>query len=176
MPLADQHARSGGFLLLRQHAGRRPALLPGPYPPRLSPQLARGAGLVACLKFPTAHHLHRHCERQRSNPCRSTKKEWIASSLSLLAITKDNSLGLPIDASAAFIFVRELSRKVIGKGSYLERRATARRVDSVQLDPIKLIVGKDRDDLACLELGPAHPSRGDGYSEPCFGAGNDAVG
>lgn len=52
----------------------------------------------------------------------------------------------------------------------------AARGDSVQFDPIKLITGKDRDDLACLEFGPAHPSRGDGYSDPCFGAGNDAVG
>ena len=77
-----------------------------------------------------------------------------------------------MDVSTAFIFVQELSRKIIGKGSYLERRATAARIDSVQLDPIKLIIGKDRDDLAGLELGPAHPSRGDGYSEPwsppCF--------
>ena len=46
----------------------------------------------------------------------------------------------------------------------------------MQFDPIKLIIGKDRDDIACLELGAAHPSRSDGYSEPCFGAGNDAVG
>jgi hypothetical protein len=89
---------------------------------------------------------------------------------------KTNRLRRPADASAAFIFVCELSRKIIGKGSYLERRATAPRVDSAQFDPIELIFGKDRDDLACLELGPAHPSRGDGYSEPCFGAGNDAVG
>jgi hypothetical protein len=37
--------------------------------------------------------------------------------------------------------VHELSRKIIGKGSYLKRRATAAWVDSVQLDPIKLIIG-----------------------------------
>ena len=72
--------------------------------------------------------------------------------------------------------VDELRRKIIGKGSYLERQATAARVDRVQFDRIELIIGKDRGDLACLELGPAHPSRGDGNSKPCFGAGNDAVG
>src|SRR5207248_1288981 len=87
MPLADQHAGSRGFLFLRQPAGRRPALLPRPYSPRLPSHLARSAGLVVCLKFQTARHVHRHCERQRSNPCRGTNKEWIASSLSLLAMT-----------------------------------------------------------------------------------------
>src|SRR5581483_8413951 len=78
--------------------------------------------------------------------------------------------------STVFSSAHEWCRKIIRKGSYLERRATAARVDGVQFDPIKLIIGKDRDDLACLEFGPAHPSRGDGYSEPCFGTGNNAVG
>ncbi len=40
VPLADQHARRRGFLLLRQHAGGRHALLFGPPPPRLSSGLA----------------------------------------------------------------------------------------------------------------------------------------
>src|SRR5438270_11134186 len=31
----------------------------------------------------------RHCERQRSNPSRRKQESWIASSLSLLAITAD---------------------------------------------------------------------------------------
>ena len=78
--------------------------------------------------------------------------------------------------SAAFIFVHKLSRQIIRKGSYLERGSTAARINGVQLDPIELIIGKDRNDFAGLELGPAHPSRGDGYSKPRFGAGNDAVG
>jgi hypothetical protein len=30
---------------------------------------------------------HRHCERTRSNPSRNRKKEWIASSQALLAMT-----------------------------------------------------------------------------------------
>src|SRR5205823_3762264 len=80
------------------------------------------------------------------------------------------------DFSAAFIFVHELSREIIGKGSYLERGSTAARVNGVQLDPIKLIIGKDRDELPGLEFGPAHPSRGERYSEPRFRAGDDAVG
>jgi hypothetical protein len=50
-------------------------------------------------------------------------------------------------ALAAFISVHELSREIIGKGSYLERGSTAAWVNGVQLDPIKLIIGKDRDDL-----------------------------
>src|SRR5437660_3222247 len=79
-------------------------------------------------------------------------------------------------ASAAFIFVHELSREIIGKGSYLERGSTAARVNGVQLDPLKLIFGKDRDQLPGLEFGPAHPPRGERYSEPRFGAGDDAVG
>ena len=73
-------------------------------------------------------------------------------------------------------FLHELSRKIIGKGSYLERGSTAARVDGVQLDPIKLIIGKDRDEFPGLEFGPAHPSRGERYSKPRFGAGDDAVG
>ncbi|MGB8402433.1 MAG: hypothetical protein WCE35_26955 [Bradyrhizobium sp.] len=32
---------------------------------------------------------NRHCERQRSNPSRRAKKEWIASSQVLLAMTAD---------------------------------------------------------------------------------------
>jgi len=40
VPLADQHARRRGFLLLRQHTGGRHALLLGPPPPRLPPGLA----------------------------------------------------------------------------------------------------------------------------------------
>jgi hypothetical protein len=35
------------------------------------------------------------------------------------------------DASAAFVFVQELSREIIGKGSYLERWSTATRVHGV---------------------------------------------
>src|ERR1700747_1616345 len=46
----------------------------------------------------------------------------------------------------------------------------------MQLDPLKLIIGKDRDGLPGLEFGSAHPSRGERYSEPRFGAGDDAVG
>jgi hypothetical protein len=46
----------------------------------------------------------------------------------------------------------------------------------MQLDPIKLIVGKDRNKLRGLEFGPAHPSRGERYSEPRFSAGDDAFG
>src|SRR4029077_5796788 len=80
------------------------------------------------------------------------------------------------DASAAFIFVDELSREVIGKDSYLERGPTAAWVNGVQLDPIKLIIGKDRDELPGLEFGPAHPLRGERYSEPRFGASDDALG
>src|SRR5258707_12485190 len=78
--------------------------------------------------------------------------------------------------SAAFIFVHELSREIIGKGSYLERGSTAARVNGVQLDPIKLIIGKDRDELPGLEFGPAHPSRGERCSQPRFGAGHAALG
>src|SRR5258705_7998064 len=78
--------------------------------------------------------------------------------------------------SAALNLVHELSREIIGKGSYLERGSTAARVDGVQLDRIKLILGKDRDELPGLEFGPTHPSRGERYSEPRFGAGDDAVG
>jgi hypothetical protein len=81
-----------------------------------------------------------------------------------------------VDASAGFISVHELSREIIGKGSYLERGSTATRVNGVHLDPIKLIIGKDRDEVPGLEFGAAHPSRGERYSEPRFGAGNDAVG
>ena len=40
VPLADQHAGRGGFLLLRQPAARRHALLPRPHPPRLPAGLA----------------------------------------------------------------------------------------------------------------------------------------
>lgn len=47
--------------------------------------------------------------------------------------------------------MHELSREIIGKGSYLERGSTAARVNGVQLDPIKLIIGKDRDELPGLE-------------------------
>src|SRR5437660_4363508 len=79
-------------------------------------------------------------------------------------------------ASAAFISVHELSREIIGKGAYLERGSTAARVNGLQLDPIKLIIGKDRDELPGLEFGPAHPSRGERYSEPRFGARDDAFG
>jgi len=50
-------------------------------------------------------------------------------------------------ASAALILVHELRREIIGKGSYLERGSTATWVKGVQLDPIKLIIGKDRDEL-----------------------------
>ena len=64
-----------------------------------------------------------------------------------------------VDASADFISVHELSRQIIGKGSYLERGSTTTRVNGVHLDPIKLIIGKDRDELPGLEFGPAHPSR-----------------
>ena len=46
----------------------------------------------------------------------------------------------------------------------------------MQLDPIKLIIGKDRDKLRGLEFGPAHPSRGERYSEPRFSAGDDSFG
>jgi hypothetical protein len=81
-----------------------------------------------------------------------------------------------VDASADFISVHELSRQIIGKGSYLERGSTTTRVNGVHLDPIKLIIGKDRDELPGLEFGPAHPSRGERYSESRFGAGNDAIG
>ena len=79
------------------------------------------------------------------------------------------------DASAAFI-AHELRREIVGNGSYLQRGPTAARINGVQLDPIELMVGKDRNDFAGLELGPAHPSRSDGYSKPRFGAGNDAIG
>src|ERR1700730_13689632 len=48
MPLANQHAGGGGFLFLRQRTGRRPALLPRPYPPRLPSYLARRAGIGVC--------------------------------------------------------------------------------------------------------------------------------
>src|SRR2546430_14164502 len=78
--------------------------------------------------------------------------------------------------SAAFIFVHELSREIIGKGTYLERGSTAAGENGVQLDPIKLITGKDCDELPGLEFGPAHPSRGERYSEPRFDAGDDADG
>jgi len=60
--------------------------------------------------------------------------------------------------------------------SYLERGSTAPGVNGVQLDPIKLIIGKDRDELAGLEFGPAHPSRGEGYSESRLGASDEALG
>jgi hypothetical protein len=46
--------------------------------------------------------------------------------------------------------VHELRREIIGKGWYLERGSTAARVNGVQLDPIKLIIGKERDELARL--------------------------
>jgi hypothetical protein len=46
----------------------------------------------------------------------------------------------------------------------------------VQLHPGKLIIRKDRDELAGLKFGPAHPARGERYSEARFGAGDDAVG
>jgi hypothetical protein len=71
--------------------------------------------------------------------------------------------------------VLQLRGEIVGNGSYLERRSTATRIDGVQFDPIELIIGKDRNDFAGLEFAPAHPSRGDGYSKPRFGAGNDAV-
>src|SRR5215472_16635899 len=58
----------------------------------------------------------------------------------------------------------------------LERGVTAARVNGVQLDPSKLIVGKDRDDFAGLKLGPAYPSGGDGYSKSRLSAGDDALG
>src|SRR5580658_1128689 len=61
------------------------------------------------------------------------------------------------EISAAFIFLHELSREIIRKGSHLERRSTAGRVNGVQLDPIELIIGKDRDEFPGLEFGPAHP-------------------
>lgn len=100
---------------------------------------------------------------------------WQAGEAGRLRV-KRTSIRFAARASAAYIFVHELSREIIGKGSYLERGSTAARVDGVQLDPIKLIVGKDRDELPGLEFGPAHPSRGERYSEPRFGAGDDAVG
>ena len=74
------------------------------------------------------------------------------------------------------MFLRELRREIIRKRSYFERGTTAARVNGVQLDPIKLIIGKDRDELPGLEFGPAHPSRGERYSKPRFGAGDDAIG
>ena len=55
--------------------------------------------------------------------------------------------------------MHELSREKIGKGSYLQRRSTAARVDGMQLIAIKLIIGKNHDELRGLEFGPAHPSR-----------------
>jgi hypothetical protein len=57
--------------------------------------------------------------------------------------------------------VYELSREIIGKGADLERRSTSPRVNGMQLDPIKLIIGEDRDELAGLEFGPTHPARGE---------------
>src|SRR5271154_3232899 len=72
--------------------------------------------------------------------------------------------------------VHELRREIVGNGSYLERGSTAARINGVQLDPFELIIGKDRNDFTGLELGPAHPSGGDAYSKPRFGAGSDAVG
>src|SRR5438105_2440991 len=67
-------------------------------------------------------------------------------------------------------------RQIIGKGSYLESGSPAARPNGVQLDPIKLMIGEDRDELPRIEFGPAHPSRGKCYSQPRLGAGNDAVG
>ena len=46
----------------------------------------------------------------------------------------------------------------------------------MQLEPSKLVIGEDCDELPCLQFGPAHPSRGERYSKPRFGAGDDAVG
>jgi hypothetical protein len=60
---------------------------------------------------------------------------------------------LRTSSSADFIFVGELSREVIGKGSHFERGPTAARVNSVQLDPIKLIFGKDPDEFPGLGPG-----------------------
>src|SRR5258705_721315 len=57
-------------------------------------------------------------------------------------------------ASAAFTLVREVGREIVGKGSYLERWSTATRVNGVQLDPLKFVIGKDRDELPGLEFGP----------------------
>jgi hypothetical protein len=51
-----------------------------------------------------------------------------------------------LPASADFISVHELSREIIGKGSYLERGSTATGVNGVHLDPIELIIGNDRDE------------------------------
>jgi hypothetical protein len=78
--------------------------------------------------------------------------------------------------SVAFICVHELSRDTIAKGSYLERGSTAGGVNGVHLDPIKFVVRKDRDELPGLEFSPAHPSRGERYAEPRFGAGDNTVG
>jgi len=52
-----------------------------------------------------------------------------------------------VDASADFISVHELSCEIIGKGSYLERGSTATGVNGVHLNPIKLIIGKNRDEV-----------------------------
>src|ERR1700738_2256904 len=56
MPLADQHPRRRGFLFLRQHADRRPALLRGPHPARLPAGLspARRAGVSDYLRSQVA--------------------------------------------------------------------------------------------------------------------------
>ena len=75
----------------------------------------------------------------------------------------------------AFI-VHELRREIVGNCPHLKRGSAAGRINGVQFDPIELIVGKDRNDFASLELGPAHPSRGDSYSKPGFRAGNNAIG
>jgi hypothetical protein len=56
-------------------------------------------------------------------------------------------------------FVHELSREIIGKGSYLERGSTTARVNGVQPNPIKLIIGKDCDELPGLEFRARHIHR-----------------
>jgi len=57
----------------------------------------------------------------------------------------------------------QLPSKVIRKRAQLERWSSTPRINGVKLDRIQLILGQDGDELAGLQLGPAHPSRSDGY-------------
>jgi hypothetical protein len=51
------------------------------------PGSSPGMTSVRARQIRISNSTFRHCQRQRSNPFRRVKKEWIASSLSLLAMT-----------------------------------------------------------------------------------------
>ena len=67
-------------------------------------------------------------------------------------------------------FWNELGGKKVDERADLDGWSSPAGVESVKFDGLQLVVGKNGDQLAGIELGPAHPSGSDRNSEPCFRA------